>query len=72
MQRERDPPLPADLLVAVGIDQEREGRPIRPAGRLDDPGDEMLLGGRIEVLEVLARRLGVAGEVEVATIVDAL
>ena len=43
-----------------------------PGRRLDDPRDEVLLGRRVEVLEVLARRLGVAGQVEVAAVVDAL
>ena len=63
---------PRDLLLAVGVDEEREGRPVGARRRLDDPGDEVLLGRRVEVLEVLAGRSGVAAQVEVAAVVDAL
>ena len=53
-----DPLLAADLLLAVGVDEERERRPVAAGRRLDDPRDEVLLGRRVEVLEVLAGRLG--------------
>ena len=43
-----------------------------PGGGLDDPRDDVLVGRLVEVLEVLARRLGVARQVEVAAVVDAL
>ena len=69
---EDDPRLAADLLLAVGVDQERERRPVGAGRGLDDPRDEVLVGGLVEVLEVLAGRLRVATEVEVAPVVDAL
>ena len=54
MEPEDDPRLAADLLLAIGVDQEREGGPVRPAGRLDDERDEVLAARLVEVLEVLA------------------
>ena len=69
---ERHARLAADLLLAVGVDQERERRPVRAGRRLDDPRDDVLVGRLVEVLEVLARRLAVARQVEVAAVVDAL
>ena len=48
--------LAADLLLAVGVDEERERGAVRAGGRLDDPRDEVLVGRRVEVLEVLAGR----------------
>ena len=71
-KRERDPRLAADLLLAVGVDEEREGRPVRAGRGLDDPRDDVLVGRLVEVLELLARRLAVARQVEVAAVVDAL
>ena len=67
-----DPRLAADLLLAVGVDQERERRPVGAGRRLDDPRDDVLVGRLVEVLELLARRLGVPRQVEVAAVVDAL
>ena len=72
MERQRDARLAADLLLAVGVDQERERRPVRAGRRLDDPRDDVLVGRLVEVLELLARRLAVARQVEVAAVVDAL
>ena len=71
MEGERDAGLAADLLLPVGVDQERERRPVRPRGRLDDPRDDVLVGRLVEVLEALAGGLGVARQVEVAPVVDA-
>ena len=67
-----DARLAADLLLAVGVDQERERGAVGAGGRLDDPGDEVLVGRLVEVLELLAGRLAVARQVEVAAVVDAL
>ena len=64
MQPQHDPLLASDLLLAVAVDEERERRPVGPAGRLDDVRDVVLLGRRVEVLEVLPGRLLVAGQVE--------
>ncbi len=72
MEPEDDPLLAADLLLAIAVDEERERRPIRPAGRLDDVRSEVLLGRRVEVLEVLAGLGLVPRQVEVAAVVDAL
>ena len=58
VQPEDDPLLAADLLLAVAVDEERERGPVGAAGRLDDVRDVVLLGRRVEVLEVLAGRLG--------------
>src|SRR4029079_17706347 len=64
--------LAADLLFAVAVDEEGERGAIRTAGGLDDERDEVLLRGRVEVLEVLARLCLMTGQVEVAAVVDAL
>src|SRR5205814_10029045 len=66
MEPEHDARLTADLLLPIAVDEERESRPIGPAGRLDDPWNEVLLGLGIEVLEVLAGCPGVTAEVEIA------
>ena len=42
MEGQRDALLATDLLLAVGVDQERERRAVRAAGGLDDPRDEAL------------------------------
>ena len=72
MERQRDPRLAPDLLLAVGIDEEREGRPVGARRGLHDEGHEVLVGVRVEVLQVLARRPLVVAQVEVAPVVDAL
>ena len=72
MEGQRDARLAPDLLLAIGVDEEREGRPVGAGGGLDDPRDDVLVGRLVEVLEALARRLGVARQVEVAPVVDAL
>ena len=72
MERQRDTRLAADLLLAIGVDEEREGGPVGAGGGLDDPRDDVLVGRLVEVLELLARCLGVARQVEVAPVVDAL
>ena len=72
VERQRHARLAADLLLAVGVDQEGERRPVGAGGGLDDPRDEVLVGRRVEVLEVLAAGLRMARQVEVAPVVDAL
>ena len=57
MERQRDPLLAANLLLAVRVDEEREGRTVRAAGRLDDERDEVFVRRRVEVFEVLPGRL---------------
>ena len=69
---ERHAGLAADLLLAIGIDEERERRAVGAGRGLDDPRDDVLVGRLVEVLERLAARLGVARQVEVAAVVDAL
>ena len=72
MEREGHAGLAADLLLAVGVDEERERGPVRARGRLDHPRDHVLVGRLVEVLQGLARGLGMARQVEVAAVVDAL
>ena len=73
MEPEHDPLLAADLLLAVGVDEERERRPVGAGGRLDDPRDEVLLGRRDRSTRG-SRRMPSAWrpEVQVAAVVDAL
>ncbi len=72
MEAEHDAGLALDLLLAVGVRQQREGDAVRAGGGLDDVRQVALVGGLVEVLELLARELLVAAEVEVAAVVDAL
>ena len=72
MERQRDARLAADLLLAIGVDQERERRPVRACRRLDDPRDDVLVGRLVEVLELSPDASRVARQVEVAAVVDAL
>src|SRR5206468_5366745 len=72
MEGEDDSLLAPDLFLAVTVDEKGECRPIGTTGRFDDPRNEMLFGGRVEILEVLAGRPLMVREVEVAAIVDAL
>ena len=58
--------LALDLLLAVGVDQEREGHPVGAGRRLDDVREVALVRGLVEVLELLAGELLVPAEVEVA------
>ena len=51
VERQRDAGLAPDLLLAIGVDQEREGGPVRAGGRLDHPRDDVLVGRLVEVLE---------------------
>ena len=65
--------LAADLVLVVGGEQEGgHGPRLAPAGRLDDVGDVPAAGGLVEVLQLLARVLGVLGEVVVRPLRDAL
>ena len=61
-----------DLLDVVGVDDEREHRPVHAGRRLDHVGDVALAARLVEVLELLAAELRVLGEVEVAAVGDAL
>jgi len=61
-----------DDFLVVGVDQERERRAVGARGRLDHVRHIALAGRLIEVLELLARELGMAGQVEVAAVGDSL
>ncbi len=51
--------LALDLLLVVGVDEEREHRPVGAGGRLDHVRDVALAGRAVDVLELLPRVLGV-------------
>ena len=72
MQAQHGPRLALDLVLVVGVDEERERRPVGAGGRLDHVRDVALAGRGVDVLELLARVLGVLGEVEVAAVGDPL
>ena len=72
VQLEHGALLAAELVLVVGVDEERERRAVGARRRLDDVRDVALLRLRIEVLELLAGVLGVLREVEVAAVGDAL
>ena len=72
MEAEHDAGLPLHLLLAVGVHQQREGHPVGSGGGLDDVRQVALIGGLVEILELLARVLLVPAEVVVAAVVDAL
>jgi len=57
-------------LLVVRRAEERERRPVRADRGLDDVGDEPLVRGLVEVLELLAGVLGVTAEVEVRPVMD--
>ena len=64
--------LAPDLLLAVGVGQEGEQRPVHARRRLDDVGHDVLLALLVEVGQRLAAELGVLLEVEVGAVGDAL
>ena len=64
--------LALDDFLVVGVDEERERRAVGAGGRLDHVRHVALAAALVEVLELLARELGVLGEVEVAAVGDAL
>ena len=64
------PSLAADLLLVVGVDEERKRGAVRARGRLDHERDVALLVA--DPLELRARVLGVLGKVEVAAVRDPL
>ncbi len=64
--------LTVDLVGVVGGQQEGHHRPGGSGRRFDDMGHVALAAGLVEVLERLARGLGVLGEVVVASVGDAL
>src|SRR3954469_4418906 len=70
IESEHDALLAANLLLPIRVDEERECGAIRTGRRLDDERDVVLLGRRVEVLEVLPRRSRVRAEIEVAAVVD--
>ena len=51
--------LAADLVLVVGVDEEGQHRPVGAGGGLDHVGDVALAAGGVDVLELLARVLGV-------------
>ena len=61
-----------DLLGVVGVDDEGERRAVGAGGGLDHVRDVALAALLVEVLELLARELGVLAEVEVAAVGDPL
>ena len=64
--------LALDLVLVVGVDEEGQRRAVGAGGGLDHVRDVALAGGGVDVLELLARVLGVLGEVEVAAVGDPL
>ena len=62
--------LAHDLLV-VGVAEERQRHAVAAEARLDDVGDVVLVGLRVEVGEILAARLLMAPEVVVRAVGDA-
>ena len=72
VQRQRDALLATDLLLAIGVDQEGERGPIRAAGGLDDPRDEVLVPSPGRSTRGSRRAPRMARQVEVAAVVDAL
>src|SRR5262249_14497445 len=61
-----------DLLLVVRVDEEGEQRAVHARRRLDHPGEVALPSLLVEVGQVLAARLGVAAEIEVAAVRDPL
>src|SRR5690242_13484628 len=72
VKSQRGARLALDLVLVVGVDQEREQRAIDARGRLDDEGEVALASLLVEVRQVLAARLRVLAKVEVAAVRDAL
>ena len=66
------PLLALDHVLVVGVDQEGEHRPVDSGRGLDHVGHVALARGRVDVLELLPRVLGVLGEVEIASVGDLL
>ena len=69
---EHDAGLALDLLLAVGVHQQRERHPVGAGRGLHDVGEVALVRRLVEVLQLLAGVLLVPAEVEVAAVVDAL
>src|SRR5207249_6404959 len=72
MEAQQDPLLTAHLLLAVGVHEKRQHRPVRAGRGLDDVGHDVCLPLLVEVGQRLAARLAVLLEVEVGTVGDAL
>ncbi len=64
--------LALDEFLVVGVDQEGERGAVRARGGLDHVRRVALAAGLVEVLELLARELGVLGEIEIAAVGDPL
>ena len=63
---------PLDLVLVVGVDQERQHRAVGAGGRLDHVRDVALAAWPCRRTRASARVLGVLGEVEVAAVGDPL
>ena len=72
MQAQDGSGLALDLVLVVGVDHEREHRPVGAGRRLDHMGHVALARGGVDVLELLAGVLGVLAQVEVAAVGDPL
>src|SRR5262249_33673533 len=72
MKPEHDARLALDLLLVVRVDEEGEQRAVDARCRLDHPGEVALAPLLVEVRQVLAARLGVPAEIEVAAVRDPL
>src|SRR5262249_37933008 len=69
---EDDARLALDLVLVVGVDEEGEQRAVDTRRRLDHPREVALAPLLVEVRQILAARLGVPAEVEVAAVRDPL
>ena len=72
MEAQHDALLAAHVLDVIGVGQDREQGPVDAGRRLDHVGDDVLLPLVVEVAERPAAHLGVALEVEVGAVRDAL
>ncbi len=71
VQSQHHPRLPLHLLLAVGVDQQRQCYPVGPSRSLDDIGEIALVLCLVEVLELLAGVLLVSAEIEISSVVYA-
>src|SRR2546430_16955752 len=72
MQAQHDARLALHLVLVVRVEEKGQGRAVGSGRRLDDVRHEALPAFVVEVAEVLAAVLGVAAEVEVGAVGDAL
>ena len=72
MEAHHRPGVPAlQLLLVVGVAEEGQGYPVRPKGGLDDIGDVLLIGLRIEILHAFPRVVLMLGEIVVGAVGNA-